>query len=283
MSLMNGTTSSSSSSNGVWVCLAFLAVALTLGVPQDTAAQTPSMVETELQEAEGLFEAFQFEPAVELLDRLLDRLNAMSAAQIDADRRREAAARAYDLRAQSKFNLGLIAEAEADFEALVQVDTGYRLPEDLSPRVVELFDIVRGRTVGLVFLTMDPPGSVAIDDRLYIMASPREMFEVTAGPHTITTILPGYREVSREVIVAAGESVSLEMVLTRTSGSLTVATQPSGAEVFVDDEPRGVTQPGVRASGPSAPVLVLNLAPGQHRLRLVRDCFRHLRRAVQCS
>ena len=61
--------------------------------------------------------------------------------------------------------------------------------------------------------------------------------------------------------------------MTRTSGSLTVATQPSGAEVFVDGQSRGVTQPGVRASGPSSPVLVLNLLPGQYRLRIVRDCF----------
>ena len=78
---------------------------------------------------------------------------------------------------------------------------------------------------------------------------------------------------SREVTVTAGDSVSLEVVLTRTAGSLTVATQPSGAEVFVDDELRGVTQPGVRNRGPSSPVLVLNLPPGQHRLRIVRDCF----------
>ena len=273
MWLMSGTTSSSCSSNGVSVGLTLLAIALAFGVPAGATAQAPSPLEVELQEVEGLFEAFQFEPAVERLDRLLDRLDAMPEVQIEADRRREVAARAYDLRAQSKFNLGLIAAAEADFEALIRVDTGYRLPEDLSPRVLELFEQVRRRTVGLVFLAMDPPGRVVIDDRVYTMMSPQEIFEVVAGPHTITTTLPGFRELSREVIVAAGESLSLKVVLTRTSGSLTVATQPSGAEVFVDGQSRGVTQPGVRASGPSSPVLVLNLLPGQYRLRIVRDCF----------
>ncbi|MBU22762.1 MAG: hypothetical protein CL476_06625 [Acidobacteria bacterium] len=253
--------------------VALLAVVFVYGALVPAGAQTPAVAEAELQEAERLFEAFEFQPAVELLDRLVGQLLVISPAQLDADARRTALSRAYDLRAQSKFNLDQIAEAEADFETLVQVDAGYRLPEDLSPRVLELFEAVRRRTVGLVLLEMDPPGTVAIDERVYTMTSPQGTFEVAAGPHTVTTSLPGHRGASTDVVVVAGESVSLEVVLTRTAGSLTVATQPPGAEIVVDGEPHGVTLAGVRSVGPSVPVLVMGLTPGQHRLQIVRDCF----------
>ena len=266
---------SRSSSGRIWrgvaACVTFLALA-SAGV----AAQTPSPDEVAVQEVERLFDEFQFEPAIAGLDLLLGRLSAApsrpDATGIDAIR--AVMSRAHELRARARFNLGQLAEADADFEALVRLDAGYRLADDMSPRVLEAFDLVRSRLVGLVFLTMDPPGQVTIDDRVYFMASPRETFEVVTGDHTVTASLPGYRDAVRDITIErGGGSVSLEVVLTRVSGSLTVATVPAGVEVVVDQEARGQTRPGIRDTGPSSPVLVLDLLPGQHRLRLVRDCY----------
>ena len=97
---------------------------------------------------------------------------------------------------------------------------------------------------------------------------------MVAGDHTVTASLPGYRDAVRDITIAPdGGTVSLEVVLTRVSGSLTVATVPAGVEVVVDDEALGETPPGIRDTGPSSPVLVHDLLPGQHRLRLARDCY----------
>ena len=222
--------------------------------------------EIELAEAERLFDAFQFEDAIDVLTSLIDRIDP------SGDGNAAVLARCYELRGRSAFNLGQVQTAQSDFVGLLQIDASARLPEDESPRLIEFFDVVRSRTVGTLFVTMDPPGRLIIDGREFLLETFNTVVDVAAGSRTVLATLTGHRDSQREVVIEAGQSYNLDIRLERVFGSLTLATDPPGASVSVDGEFVGDTEPGVAARGPSAPLLVVDLAPGQHQLQLERPC-----------
>ena len=184
----------------------------------------------------------------------------------------DALAQAYELRGRAHFNLNDPEQAARDFELLLQARADHELAADLSPRVVELFDGVKGRLVGILMVLVPRPAIVTIDGRIYQVEGER-MIELVQGPHEFAIRQPGFRDESQQITITAGAFTTLTATMERVSGTLSVVTVPDGARVLVDDVLRGVTTPGTAAGEASAPLLVDDLAPGQHRLRLERDCF----------
>ena len=222
--------------------------------------------EVELAEAERLFDAFQFDATIGALNPLIERLDRLG------DGGAGLLARCYELRGRAAFNLGQVQTAQSDFVSLLEIDASARLPADTSPRLIEFFDVVRSRTVGTLFVTMDPPGRIVIDGREFLLETFNTALDVAAGSHTLVATLSGHRDLRREVVIASGQSYSLDIRLERVFGSLTVATDPSGARISVDGEYVGETAPAVGSSGPSTPFLIVDLAPGQHQLQIDRLC-----------
>ena len=222
-----------------------------------------------LAEAERQFDAFQFEDAIARLDPLIERLDRPDRPGAD---RTEALARSLELRGRAAFNLGRAQAARADFVRLLEIDASAQLPADASPRLIELFDAVRAETVGTLFVTMDPPGRLVVGGREVILETFNTTLDVVAGAHTVVASLADHRDQQLDVVIEAGQGYALEIRLERVFGSVIVATNPPGARVFVDGEHAGDTVPGLAPRGPSVPVLVTDLVPGQHRLRLERPC-----------
>ena len=243
-----------------------LGVILAAALPVGGTARAQSANQDSLAEAEELFDGFQFEAAIAELDPLIDELNRPGVHGAGL------LARCYELRGRAAFNLGRAESARSDFARLLEIDAGARLPEDASPRLIALFDAVRAETVGTLFVTMDPPGRLVLGGREIVLETFDAVIDVVAGSHTIVASLLGHREQQYDVVIEAGQGYSLDIRLERVSGSLTVATDPPGVRVAVDGQYVGTTAPGVFSDGPSVPVLVTDLMPGQHRLRLERPC-----------
>ena len=244
----------------------FLAGVLLAAVTSSGVAAGQQRSDADLTEAERRFEAFQFEAAVAMLDPLIDRL-ARSGADGSST-----LARCLELRGRAGFNLGRIQAARADFVRLLEIEASARLPIDASPRLIELFDSVRAETVGTLFVSMDPPGRLVVGGREFLLETFNEVLDVVAGSHTVFASLPGHREEQIDVVVSAGQGYALDIRLERVFGSVIVATNPPGARVSVNGEYVGETAPGLSPSGPSVPVLVTDLMPGQHQIRLERAC-----------
>ena len=240
----------------------FAAVLLLSG----SAAAQPAR-EAELAEAERLFDAFQFEAAISALDPLIGRLGGGPGGDGTG-----LLARCHELRGRAAFNLGRSETARSDFVRLLEIDASVRLPADASPRLIEFFDAVRAETVGTLFVTMDPPGRLVVDDREILLDTLDTVVDVFAGSHTVVATLPGHRAQRQDVVIAAGQGYSLDIRLERVFGSLTVATDPPGVRVSVDGQYVGETAPGIAPTGPSVPILVADLMSGQHQLRLDRPC-----------
>ena len=221
-----------------------------------------------IAEARRLLEAFEFDQVVSRLDTAIETMTASPDPDLDA------LAQAYEVRGRAFLSLADPERAERDFELVLRARADYTLAADLSPVELDRFAGVRRRLVGTLLLSMPQRGVVTIDGRDYPVER-EAVIDLVAGQHEFAIRRPGYREESRSITITAAGYTTLVVRMERISGTLSVVTVPAGVRVLVDNVLRGVTAPGTgTGSGEaSAPLLVDDLMPGQHLLRLERDCF----------
>jgi PDZ domain/PEGA domain len=242
--------------------------------PQSTAAAQTGTLDLLLDQGKRLFDAFQYDEAVQLFDRLITTIAAGQTPRPDL------LVQVYELRARSRFALGDTPGTEQDFAALLAIKPDFTLAADVSPRVVAVLDGVRRVTVGQVMISLTPPGDVQIDGRTYAVAAEPVTLDLTAGDHQLSATRPSYSQVSQTFTVTAGEVSTLTITLERVSASLSVVTVPDAVDVLFDGTPRGTTQRGAGSTLASAPLVLNDLPPGSHRLTFRRDCYVPVERAV---
>lgn len=115
------------------------------------------------------------------------------------------------------------------------------------------------RLTGTLSLATSPAGaSVQIDGEVdTTIAAPILALELPTGPYHITVAQPGYVRQTREVHIESGQQASLALDLTARIGSVTLATKPAGAQVFMD---------GQALTG-RTPLSLENISEGQHLFR----------------
>ncbi len=90
------------------------------------------------------------------------------------------------------------------------------------------------------------------------------------GTYRVSLNHPGYRSLSEDIQIGTEPQQSFTFVLEKEPGQLTVASVPvSGAQVFFDDQPRGVT-----------PVTLSDIPAGTHTLRVTADRYRPFSDAI---
>lgn len=255
-----------------------LAVALVfVAIAEAAAVQDPSSA-TDLLFDQGKrqFDAFQYDEAIPLFDRLITTLTAGGQPQ-----RPELLVQAYELRARARFALGNSTGAEQDFSALLAIKPDFKLPAGVSPRVVAIFESVRKLTIGVATVSMSPPGDFQIDGRPYTATSEQLTIDLPIGDHTLTATRPGFSPVEQKFSVTAGETATVAVRLDRVSASLSIVTVPSGVEVLIDGTSKGRTT-GNDPAG-SAPLVVADLPLGAHKLVLRRECYLDHEQALTLS
>jgi PKD repeat protein len=136
---------------------------------------------------------------------------------------------------------------------------------------------------GSVAVTSVPNGAAVTFDGKYEGTTPVIIPQVLPGNHEITLTYPGYADLNQSVSVGSSQTTALNAILLvsaelpGSTGSLTVLTDPAGAQVSVDGDMKGVspaTIPGLSA-GPHTLLLKLedyydlsttvNVTPGQNQ------------------
>ncbi len=235
-------------------------------VPQEQAGALDLLFD----QGKRLFDAFEYDQAVPLFDRLVI---AITSGGVD---RPDLLVQTYEMRARARFALGDAAGAEQDFAALLAIRPDFRMASDISPRVVAVFDGVRALTIGQLVISSTPAGEIQIDDRTYMVPTEAVALDLVAGEHRLVVNRQGFAPLEQPFTVVAGAATELSLSLERVSASLTIVSVPGGAEVVIDGTPRGRTQPGATSTGPSAPLVIADLPLGQHRIELRRECFAEL-------
>ena len=66
--------------------------------------------------------------------------------------------------------------------------------------------------------------------------SPATFEEIPSGKYSVKISLGGYREIEQEVEITEGKFTELSLTLAKIPGALLIASEPSGADLFVEDK-----------------------------------------------
>ena len=115
----------------------------------------------------------------------------------------------------------------------------------------------------LLEISTTPDGAaVQVDGQNRPEKTPFSVSGLSAGLHTLILTKPGYLPISRTVELMGGTNANLAVELEIAPTAIAFTSNPSGATVFVDDDPTGQTTPAT-----------LRLAPGSHSISLVKQGF----------
>jgi len=245
------------------------------GTAQATSQGTTGTPELLFDQGKRLFDAFQYDQAVPIFDRLVAQLTAGGQIQ-----KPDLLVQAYELRARARFANGDSAGTEQDFSALLTVKPGYQLGAGISPRVVAVFEGVKKLTVGQMVMSLTPAGEVMIDGTAYPLTPDPRPVDLPAGEHQVTVTRQGYAPIDQRFTVTAGGSTPLALTLERVSATLKVRSNPEGVEVVWNGTARGVTERATTAVGAVAELTLADLQPGMHRLLLRRPCYTSVEQSI---
>ncbi len=98
--------------------------------------------------------------------------------------------------------------------------------------------------VGGLIIDSSPQGAtVQLDGGSALFQTPYTANSLSAGRHTVGLSKPGYAAESRTIEIAAGQQSHLTIALTELGATVSIASDPPGAAVFIDGQDSGKTTP----------------------------------------
>ncbi len=274
-----------------WLAVLLL-LAVPLGAEDDEAAVRLLGARESL--ARGLT-AYEAEPerAMPFFEEVVSAFASATQAGTLTDDARAVLAQALEWKGRTLVNLGQKEAASAAFRALVELSPAHDLDrQQVSPKIVELFDTVRKEIVGTLAVSSDPVDATVKVDGREAGRTPATV-PVKAGTYEIEIGRPGWTTEKRTVTVAARASEVVAVTLSRVSANVFFVTEPAGVEIWVDGSRRatsdGALDPSLhdvlRARGldptkASARTVVGDLAPGAHALEFRKACHETLKRQI---
>ncbi|MCL1888844.1 MAG: PEGA domain-containing protein, partial [Kiritimatiellaeota bacterium] len=112
---------------------------------------------------------------------------------------------------------------------------------------------------GTLELTTTPPGARILVDGVDRGATPKTLTRLDSEV-TLEVLLDGYLPVTHKIRINAGDTQALDLPLQPEPATLSVASIPNAARVYLNDAFQG-----------EAPIDIKNLPPGQYRVRAERE------------
>ena len=97
------------------------------------------------------------------------------------------------------------------------------------------------KTYGSVDITSDPSGADILIDLVEYGVTPKTIEKIETGYHNLILNYPGYERLQKRIMVEQGKTVSISEFLVPKTGSLSILTKPSGANVYLDNMTKGQT------------------------------------------
>ena len=280
-----------------------LLLAPAFATAQEPAAppEMPELVQLGIQNAEEAlaraiaeFQGPQQSRSIVGFEDVIARLQAVRARYDLPRRARDMLVEAYQYRGRAYYNIGLQEKASESFRFIVLIKPDHALSkEQISPKIVELFNSVKKALVGYLAVSSQPQGAsvtlvstTGTGERMELGLTDFFPLAVLAGEYSVEVAREGYRTETRPLTIAARETLTEDFPLTRVLASVYVITQPDDVEVWIDGE-HVLTTSGslgpdhfVRARGggldptrSSARIEIPNLTLGSHTVEFRRECF----------
>jgi len=122
---------------------------------------------------------------------------------------------------------------------------------------------------GVLEVSSRPSGAAVMVNGLERGKTPLKLNDIPKGRVAITLRLDGYKDVSRELTLNAGDSQRLDVALEGIPGSLYLTSVPDGARFYIDGSAQG-----------RGPIELANVAPGKYRVRAQIDGYGEVERTV---
>jgi hypothetical protein len=116
---------------------------------------------------------------------------------------------------------------------------------------------------GYIYVRSDPSGADIYLDGMHESTTPATIPDVSPGSHTIKLTKSGYADYTTTVYVSAGaadsirDADSIDAILTKETGLISISSAPSGADIYLDGAYKGTT-----------PTTISDASPGSHTLKL---------------
>ena len=96
---------------------------------------------------------------------------------------------------------------------------------------------------GSISVISNPQGAKVYLDNAYKGNTPLNIRNVATGRHNIRIMLSGYEEWSRDITVSTSqvERISVDLKTQRAYGSLSIHSDPNGADIYLNDKYEGLT------------------------------------------
>ncbi len=132
-----------------------------------------------------------------------------------------------------------------------------------------------GSETGNLSVTSSPPGAkVSIDNEEQVQRTNATFSGIPAGNHVVMVEIPGFRvPAPQTVLVQTGETTSIHFTLHQGKGTITVETNPPGAEVFID----GVKHPAL------TPCIIGDIPAGEREVVIRLTGYREWREIARLS
>ena len=276
---------------GLSVALAATVLAAPAALGQ-TAQQVDPQISVLFTRAQAVFASADQPESVPLFTELIAILDAGAVDEPLSGPYHEVLIEGLSYRAEAQFNLGETTAAADDLRRVVELNPAFQLDANqVSSRLLELFDGVYSEMVGVLNLEVFPREAVTLVDAEPVDASLGPI-SLLAGPHTVVVQRPGFAEVREEVEIEPSVQAELSVFLERSSAVLYIFTRPAGVLVSVDSEPVGETTGAASAGAPfpgfpgaprqefSEALVLPGLARGSHEIELTIEGYRGGRREV---
>ncbi len=270
-----------------------LALIVSLGPALAWSQPEASLVEmrTTLELAISEFEGPEQGQSLLRFDEIIARLETERAQQTLSEAGAALLVRAYEYRARVQMNLGNTEKAADSFRALIAIAPQHSLDEgSISPKVVDFFKSTKAQMIGFVTIQSVPQGAMVSLNGKDLSVTDFFPLEVVAGDYELDIAKNGYRQEMREVTVVAGETLSLQFDLVRTSASGFVITEPTDVEILIDGASKGSTSgvldPALAAIAASrgldplrssSRLEIPDLPAGSHTIEFKKPCYETLR------
>jgi tetratricopeptide (TPR) repeat protein len=268
-------------------------------VPETAQAEIRAAQDAEAR-AVAAFEGPQQSRSIVLFDEVIARLETLAAVEKPLPAAaRDVLAEAYAYRGRAYFTIGLQEKASENFRQLVLLRPDFVLSkEEVSPKIVELFESVKKSLIGYLAVATRPAGARvtlvgAGGDRLDLGLTDFFPVDVLAGEYTLEVAKEGYETVSEPLSLAPRATEARQFDLVRVLASAFFVTQPPDVEIWIDGELRattsGVLEPeryaaarerGLDPGRASARVEVPNLSLGNHAVEFRRRCYQTEKRTL---
>jgi len=94
---------------------------------------------------------------------------------------------------------------------------------------------------GSVDIVTDPPGANIIIDGVERGLTPMTIDSLVTGSHRMFLVYPGYETLQKGIKSEEGKTITISEVLLPKTGSLTLITKPTGANVYINNVLKGKT------------------------------------------